>query len=464
MAKDRHSSRLKFAVVVAVALVIILIAAAAFWLFRAGAGRLNLLVISIDTLRADHVSCYGYERRTTPNIDRLASRGHRFSNAYTSIPTTLPAHASLFTSLYATQLSVRRNGEKVSAGATTLAEILAGSGYRTAAFVSAAVLSARYGLDQGFHEYGDTGRRKELHAAETLTKAVKWLRNRPKKPFFLFVHFFDPHGPYTPPSQFSTLFKSQKKHDLPKKLIPGYQRVTDSLDFYDYVDRYDEEIAYSDGAVGKLLQELQQQGLDENTLVVFLSDHGETLGELLTRYGYAFEHGEFLYAHQIHVPVIIREPAQVGQRKVMVHTRPVSFVDIMPTILDLLDVEMSGPTAGVSLLPMMRGEKMPDRPIFTERRTFNNTKLPPYAVGEAHSIIENKRHLILSTFPGTELYDLVEDPSEFTNLSKEQQTEAEALGDKLRSWQSGLKPLFGPSVFETDKEALERLRSLGYVE
>jgi len=459
MVKNRHSSRLKVAVAVAV----VLIATVSFWLFRAGSDRLNLLVISIDTLRADHVSCYGYERRTTPNIDRLASQGHRFSNAYTSIPTTLPAHISLFTSLYPTQLSVRRNGEKVPAGTTTLAEILAGSGYHTGAVVSAAVLNARYGLAHGFETYEDTGTRKEERAARTLNKAVQWLRSRDKKPFFLFVHFFDPHGPYIPQTHFGTLFQSQKKRILPQRLIPGYQRVAGSLNYYDYLDRYDGEIAYSDWAVGKLIEELRLQGLDDNTLVVCVSDHGESLDELMDRYGYIFEHGEFLYAHQLHIPAIIRPPAQVLRQTGVVHDQPVSIIDIMPTVLDLLDIKPPDQMEGVSLLPMMRGEKIPERPVFAERRIFK-TKPPPYAVGEAHSIIEDRKHLIVSTVPGTELYDLAEDAREVNNLFKERQAEAEALKNKLRSWRSGLKPLFGPTTFETDKNALERLRSLGYVE
>ncbi len=431
--------------------------------FLTKSNKPNLLIISIDTLRADHVSCYGYKRSTTPNIDRLASQGHRFSNAYTTIPTTGPAHASLLTSLYPTQLSVRRNGETLPSEATTLAELLEASGYHTAAFVSAWVMNPRYGFGQGFQTYDYLERATERRAQNTLTKATEWLKNLRRKPFFLFVHFFDPHGPYVPPMNFRKLFNSGKKHVLKAKWFEPYQRAENSPDYYDYLDRYDGEIAYTDWAVGKLMYELQTLGLDDDTLVVLVSDHGESLAELATRYGYVFDHGEFLYAHQLEVVTIIRMPTRGSPKQAAVHSEQVSIVDIMPTVLEILDIETPGFMAGDSLVPMMRGEKTSRGPVFAERRTFERVT-EPYLAGNAYSIIEGKWHLIFSTIMDGELYDLVEDPREASNLLPEQAKTAEVLNRKLQSWLKELKPIFGSSVFETNQEAIERLRSLGYTE
>ena len=203
-------------------------------------GRANVLLISIDTLRADHVSCYGYKKLTTPHIDRLARQGHRFSNAYTTMPTTLPAHASLLSSLYPSQLSSRRNGEKVPAGATTLPEILQSAGYATAAFVSASVMDARYGLNQGFQTYDDANIRP---AGKTLVKATKWLKKHSGEPFFLFLHFFDPHTPYHAPESFRTKFDAPNKPFPPaSKFVPNPSRFTTGL-IRKSIAAYDAEIA-----------------------------------------------------------------------------------------------------------------------------------------------------------------------------------------------------------------------------
>lgn len=460
MDRSKKYTRRKFVIIIfALAIVILLI----LQVFLKKSNKLNLLIISIDTLRADHVSCYGYKRSTTPNIDRLASQGHRFSNAYTVMPTTGPAHASLLTSLYPTQLSVRRNGEILPAEATTLAEILADSGYDTAAFVSAWVMNPRYGFGQGFKTYDYLEGATERRAQDTLTKAAEWLKKLRQKPFFLFVHFFDPHGPYLPPGYFRKIFNSGKKHVLKTEWFESYQRAQNSPDYYDFLDRYDGEIAYTDWAIGKLMNQLQTQGLDHDTIVVLVSDHGESLAELATRFGHVFDHGEFLYAHQLEIVMIIRMPIKGTKQHTAVHSDQVSILDIMPTVLEILDIDAPGFMTGHSLVPMMRGEKTSHGPVFAERRTFERiTK--PYHSGNAYSIIKGKWHLIFSTTMGSELYDLVKDPREAYDLRQEQAKTAEDLNGKLRSWLQDLKPAFGSSEFETDQEAIERLRSLGYTE
>jgi len=420
--------------------------------------RINVLIISIDTLRADHVSCYGYKHKTTPNIDRLALRGHRFQNAYTSMPTTLPAHASLFTSLYPRQLSVSRNGEKIPEEAATLAEVLQRNGYATAAFVSTMALNARYGLNQGFQTYDDMGKGEERPAEIIITRAGRWLQNHCNDQFLLFVHLFDPHVPYNAPLSFRRSFNApSQKTPQDCVFLPEPAKLTTDL-ITKTIAAYDAEIAYADWAVGKLLHKLEELNLKENTMIVVTSDHGETLDELLKRYGYAFDHGEFLYAHQIHIPMIICLPSsETG----MVHTNPVSIIDIMPTILGLLAIKPPDPMAGKSLIPIIRGKSVSDNAVFSERRTFELTP-KPYLQGKDYSIIDGNRHLIFSTIRDSELYNLIDDPGEGSNLSQTPNN-TDYLSSKLQIWLEQYRPLFDHSSFEQDGRRIEQLRSLGYV-
>jgi len=424
--------------------------------------KLNVLNISIDTLRADHVSCYGYKYITTPNIDRLTGHAHRFSNAYTTIPTTFPAHASLFTSLYPTQLSAHFNGCGLPSEVTTLAEILQASGYSTAAFVSSYVLDVRYKLNKGFKVYDDCGRYyTERGAAQTLKKTTAWLQNQDNtKPFFLFVHLMDPHTFYRAPKIFREKFGAP---DI--KLPPDRRFVKDPDQFTDElvskaISAYDAEIAYADWAVGKLLSELKRLDMDKHTLVVFTSDHGESLNELIPQYSYAFAHGEFLYAHQLHIPLVIYAPQMVslGQRKI--HTATVSIIDIMPTILDILGIESPALMQGASLLSMLKGDEVSHGPVFSERPIYKK-KVKHYLDGRSYSIIEDKWHFISYTNRGAELHNLVDDSGEIVNL-QDDRTKTKLLASKLQRKFEQIKPLFGPSAAETDKEAVERLRSLGY--
>ena len=423
--------------------------------------RPNITLIVIDTLRADHVSCYGYKYTTTPNIDQLAHQGHRFSNAYTTITTTLPAHASLFTSLYPKQLSVYFNREKVPREVTTLAMILQASGYCTAAFISSSALEARYQLNKGFQTYDDVGLQTKSSATRTLNRVTAWLQNHDNtKPFFLFVHLFDPHTFYHAPEAF------RKRFDAPDiKLPPERIFVRDTSQFTPelvtkVIAAYDAEIAYADWAVGKLLFELERLGADKNALIVLTSDHGESLNELIQRYSYAFDHGEFLYAHQLQIPMVIHAPQMVSLGQEKVHTTAVSIIDIMPTILDILGIEPPSPIRGHSLLSMLQGKKVSHGPIFSQLRNYRRT-IRPYLSRESYSIIEDKWHLISSTNGDDELYNLVDDPGEILNLQHENKT-TQLLASKLHSHFNDIKPLFGPPEIETDKEAVERLRSLGY--
>jgi arylsulfatase A-like enzyme len=322
-------------------------------------------------------------------------------------------------------------------------------------------MEARYGLNQGFQIYDDAGELIRLSAAEILFKSTEWLKNNKDEPFFLFIHFFDPHTPYYSPEHFRTKFGAPDKAVPPAiEFVPDPSLFTPTL-VHETIAAYDATIAYADWAVGKLMQELDQLSLNERTLVVLVSDHGETLDELATRYGYFFDHGEFLYVHQLQIPLIIRTPETVTSGNEIVHTDPVSITDVMPTILEELEIELPRSMAGLSLLPMLHGEKVSHGPVFSERRAFG--KAPkPYMRGDDYSIIEGPWHLIFSTVRDNELYNLLDDPGEISNL-QHKPDRSKTLKGKLYKWLDKVEPLFGPPMFETDEEALRRLRTLGYV-
>ena len=428
--------------------------------------RPNVLIVSLDTLRADHLHCYGYAAETSPNIDKLAAQGHQFLNAFTTMPTTLPAHASLFTSLQPVQLSVRRNGEIVPDEVTTLAEILLGEGYSTAAFVSAAVMNAYYRINQGFVLY-DHGRPDRISrtASETISRAKIWLNQHRKEPFLLFVHLYDPHTPYYAPEEYRNRWGAADK-PVPAEFefVRYLDRFTDDV-IRQTIAAYDAEIAYSDWAVGELMRELRQLGLEESTHVVFVSDHGESLDELQARYGYLFDHGEFLYARELRIPLIIRLASKFSSGELSgpaKHSTPVGIVDVMPTLLELLEIDPPDKMVGHSLVPMLRHGKMQRGPVFSERRFAEEHASRPFLGQEELSLIDGDHHLIFSHGRGNELFNLREDPQETTNLIDQDPASA-ALLDSLHGQVSELKPLFGPPMLGTDPDAIAKLRALGYL-
>ena len=278
--------------------------------------RPNVLLITIDTLRADRLGCYGYGLAHTPAVDGLAREGVRCTDAATSAPITLPAHTSIMTGLYPPAHGVRDNGNYALAPeATTLAERLKAAGWRTGAFVSAAVLARRYGLDQGFEVYDDDlwaedepemFMIRERPASRTADRVLAWLEEgqKTRQPFFLWVHFFDPHQPY-----------NLRSFDLAAMTATPY----------------DAEIAEADRGVGRLIDWLREHGQLDDTLVVLTADHGESLGE----HGEP-THGVFIYDATIHVPLIWRLPHVFPPGET--YGGPVRHIDIVPTILAILDL------------------------------------------------------------------------------------------------------------------------------
>jgi len=405
---------------------------------EAGPGCLrdfNVLIITTDTTRADHVGCYGNRGVETPVIDQLAREGILCAQAITPSPSTLPGHCSLLTGLYPHRHGARANGTfRLEEQITTLAERLGGRGYRTGAVISAFVLDSRFGLDQGFEYYNDDltkGVRyspymfRERPAELTNEPAAEWLDGNGREKFFMWVHYFDPHAAYLPPEPFRT----------------EYAR-----------NLYNGEIAYADSQIGALLAKLEELGVRDNTLVIYTSDHGEGLGE----------HGEqthslLVYDATLHVPLIFSAPSRLPQGRV-IH-RQTSLVDVVPTVLALLGEDVSDELDGESLCEPVR-----KRPRSLVIETIASLTLHGWA-----PLLGIRRDDYKYIFaPTAELYDLTDDPGELENVHDAKPDIARELGTKLTEMLRE-DPFFAveralalPDV-EMDKEMLRGLAALGYV-
>jgi arylsulfatase A-like enzyme len=338
----------------------------------------NVLMITIDTLRADRLGTYGFQLATSPAIDRLAAQGVVFEHAISGASFTAGSHASIMASRYTREHTIGydNDGARLE-GITTLAEIFNQEGYQTAAFIGNIVLDRSSGLDRGFEIYDDELPSAELNrkfaferiAEQTTERALLWLQNRDSRPFFLWVHYQDPHGPYTPPPEYKGRFQPEFKPDekpLPVlesvfglNGIPSYQQLDTVRHPSVYKTRYAEEIAYADHWIGELISRVDAIASDAETIVVLTADHGESLGEE----GRYFLHGSSTTPDQAHIPLILRAPGlPAGRRTEIVH-----HVDVMPTLLDLVGIETPAGTSGVALGPVLRGDSsLPDRLVYCD--------------------------------------------------------------------------------------------------
>lgn len=349
-----------------------------------------------------------------------------------------------------------------------MAEILQKAGYQTAAYVSSFVLNAKFGLSRGFSVYNDSLENSEgddrismwegitvignfsQRGERTARKAIRWLETErePSHPFFLFVHFFDPHTPYMPPKQYLETFGPADQS--PQSL-------------QNCIDRYDEEILYTDNAIGSLLCKLKNLSLYDNTIVVVLGDHGEGLMDHNHMY-----HGIHIYEEAVKVPLLFRWPG--GIKSNIQYPSPVSLLDIMPTILDLIGLNQTQWVhQGINLAPILRGNPSTDddRPIFLHRRYFQENVISDFRVkGEMFGMrIGRLKYIVGEDEEREELYDLSKDPHEQTNLLPEARSMAEHLIQKIAEY----KKLYGPSNGDTSDEEvaqgdLDALKALGYVE
>jgi choline-sulfatase len=368
--------------------------------------RPNVLLVTIDTLRADHCSAYGYPVPTTPVLDRLARSGTLFLTAYAPSATTAPSHASLLTGRHFRSLGVLKNGHVLSEDARTLAEILREHGYDTAAFVSSFPLRARFGFGQGFDHFDEEftleeaslGRRRGEQAHDRLAEATvrrvrAWLdAHHPRRPVFAWVHFIDPHHPYRAPERFAA----------------RWPRGTERR-----VRRYDAEVRYADKNLGRLVRAMERIEGRAGTLIVVTSDHGEGLGG----HGWKF-HGVNLYEEAVRVPLVVRWRGRIEEGRTV--AEPVSVLDIPPTILDLVGSSAALPPDGRNLL----AASDPDRAIFLQRREFRSAffRGVPVSAEMTAVVHDGAKYIAVPEEGRRELYNLTEDPRELNDRMAAQPT------------------------------------------
>jgi choline-sulfatase len=406
--------------------------------------RPNLLLITIDTLRADHCSSYGYHRLTTPHLDGLARDGVRFATAYAPTPVTGPSHATLFTSLHPQHHGVLSNGAALPPEPFTMAEVLQDAGYETGAIVSAYPLKARFGLAQGFRSYEDDfpasdaslpqarweGERLaeayDRRAGATSDRALAWLARHGSgpRPFFLWVHYFDPHSPY----------------DAPGAASEGM------------LEAYDAEIRYADAEIGRVLAFLDGAGLRAATLVAVTSDHGEGLGQ----HGH-LEHGDVVYEEAVRVPLLLRWPGRVPGGRVW--PEEVALIDVAPTLAGLMELE-GRPRAfqGRDLSAALCGSAArpaPPAAIFL-RSELRSEGCNHYAVRRGRWKRLEER--CQGELRRTEIYDLAADPGERYDLHRDAPAVAQELAPLLGRWRRSRTTPAGPRP-PADEEAF---RALGY--
>lgn len=438
-------------------------------------GPLNLVVVFIDTIRADHLGCYGHSRPTSPNIDRLAARGTRFGNAISQSSWTLPSAASLLTGLYPCRHQVIRKVARLPGWRETLAEVLRARGYRTAAVVSHSLVSSDHHLDQGFDFFdesnvtGHTG----ISSPGVTAVALEWLRSNEHRPFFLFLHYFDPHFLYLEHEgfEFENPYRGFVKPEADFRTIQAQRRSLGFRGMLCLRAQYDSEIAFTDHHVGLVLDEIERLGLGESTFLVVTGDHGEEFME----HGW-LGHTVHLYEETIHVPLVLYHPA-LG-RMPETFDAPVELVDLMPTVLEMLGVDWdAGPIDGLSFLGALEGKAPPDSAVFSEVCYEDVTALRD--PNRTRSRNPNVRSLRMGPWKLVydvngerwELYDLDSDPGETRNLGAD--PAARRFGDmkrRLSEWMKGQErlALTENAVPDTiplmDRETEERLRALGYVQ
>src|SRR5258708_805010 len=401
-------------------------------------GAPNVVVITIDTLRPDHLGCYGYKQIHTPNVDALAADGIRFERAYTSVPVTLPSHTVIFTGTYPIYSGMHDfAANKLNPSQPTLASVLKAHGYVTGAVVASAVLDSRFGLNHGFdfyYDHFDFSRLQESNIDEmerpgnvVADVTLDWLSKNYQKKVFLWMHLYDPHYPYRPPPPYSDEYKDRL---------------------------YDGEIAFADAQVGRLIRFLKEKNLYRNTLIVLAGDHGESLGEHGEK-----THGFFIYNSTLHVPLILHlgESRSGSATSAKTVHDLVNLADLMPTVLRILKIDVPSAVQGRSL-PLISPKGEMEAPslyaeTFLPRLHFNWSELRGVETENYHFI----------DAPKPELYDVSKDPGETENLYSQKR----AVSEEMRARLTALIHQYGVGQELAEKTGLdpalmERLKSLGY--
>ncbi len=390
----------------------------------------NVLLVTLDTLRADRLGTYGYRQGDTPRLDRVARNGIRFDQAVSPMPMTLPSHTSLMTALEPYQHGVRDNADfELAPDLFMLAESFQEAGYETGAFVAAYVLHSRWGLDRGFDLYNDegvhgiddlgSGAALERRGDEVVEAALPWLRQEREAPFFGWVHFYDPHAPYDAPDPWGARFAAEP---------------------------YDGEVAFTDSVVGNLLDEMGSAGLLENTIVVITADHGEDLqdhGEL--------GHGLFVYDTTVRIPLLLRLPDLAAAGTVV--SEQVRLLDVGPTLLELTGLPLPDSVNGRSMASFIVG-------VGDARPAYSETMFPRWHLGwqELYALRDGGYKYILA--PRPELYDLRADPGETNDLAAAMPELADEMRERIEALGADVDD---STRTEITDDAARRLRALGYI-
>jgi arylsulfatase A-like enzyme len=386
----------------------------------------SLIVITLDTTRADRLGCYGYPQAQTPHLDRFAQENILFENTLSPAPMTLPAHASLFTGMYPLAHGIRSNvGFQLPKEILTLAEFLQEKEYQTGAFIASHVLSSSFGLNQGFEDYEQifSLKKGERRAEEVRNLAQKWLEERTSSPFFLWLHFFDPHAPYNPPAPFN-------QH-------PPHP--------------YDGELAYLDQQLGLFFQFLQDKKLYDSSLLFIVGDHGESLGE----------HGEethsyFAYDSVLKVPFLLKLPKPSSPIPLKI-SEQVRLIDILPTILSFLEIPTPSSVQGRDLSPLIKGQKVQENP-----ESYSENYNPFYQYGCAPlRVLRNAQYKYIESLR-PELYHLLSDPQETRNILENEPEIAKQMQERLKSLIENYSVERTNASYEADPRTLEALGTLGY--
>ncbi len=419
----------------------------------------SVIMISVDTLRVDALGSYGNRAARTPNIDRLAKEGVLFENTLSQAPATGPSFSSILTSKYPAEHGVLHSTKALEEDQLTMAEIFQQSGYRTGAFVSCSILSSKYGFSQGFDEYNEKFTRNysrdhvERDARHVTKAAISWLSSSKEKPFFLWVHYFDPHTPYQKHASrdldnevgkyaFIRGIEKERSEDRLARHLPMIKKL------------YADEVAYTDDHVGKLMGELRRLGVIDNTLVILNSDHGEEL------FDHNFFHGHYKSMHQsvLHVPLIFRFPRALpgGQRIDDV----VENIDILPTVLSAVGIKHPKGLSGYDLLAPMKGaKKMPRRIAWAQREPYK--RMPG---GDAFAAWADRWKFISFSRAKNQLFNLEKDPSEHFNTIDTEPKRASVFEKELQTWRGRGNHMQAVDRTQLEAESLMVLKNLGYVQ
>jgi len=459
---------------VKLAIAVIFLLSAGFWFLKRYCGgerkNWNVLLITVDALRADHLGCYGYGKDITPHIDKLAKGGALFQNAVSQGPFTAPSLPSLMTSTYGYVHGVRGFGDMLNPSLKTLAEILREEGYLTGAVCAIDFFLDILGLKRGF-QWVSTGDDKR---ADWITEeAMGWIKENKNRRFFLWIHYFDPHQPYDPPPDIKR--EVRKEVSRPSSpLLPVVKKDPRDPDIYGafggisekaviegrrdkefYLALYDGEVKFVDREIGRLIKFLKESGLLSQTFIILTADHGEAFGE----HNLYFTHGHILYEEILHVPLILYGEGVIPEGKVI--TEVVGLIDILPTVLDFLGIKSRGRIEGKSLLPVvLKGKAYPSRIIYAElwEKEEDGRRLISVRKGDWKLIYNVEKNTY-------QLYNLKEDPKEVRNLAGEEKKKFKELRKFINKYLTRRKKYgYKGKEKELEEEIKEKLKGLGYLQ